>query len=288
MPDTFISNLSLSSLPETAVAHKKAMANAMQRWAGSRPLVDFVLPPGPTADPISDSALKFVEKPGASEGPVGADRPLRNPEDARSLFRGQTGEEAQAHDLLSTGVLGGEFLQSFVELQDSFRILFSGRKVQILEWNSLTDTAPASLLPLRPTGMFDQDAAHGLRRCAEELGTTLPSLRVPPRSLEAEERLMHEGRGLQRVVLSLPRDPCAGQPVQLVVDRLIQTGPGHAHDHEHNMASEMTPGSSASAQPTAGTHSRRALDEAAKENVRGSPGIAISGAEGGTQDFRFA
>jgi len=67
------------------------------------------------------------------------------------------------------------------------------------------------------TGVIDQDAAHDLRRDAEEVRSILPiGLALID---ETDEHLMDKGRRLQRVVGSLLPQLARGHASQLRVDK---------------------------------------------------------------------
>ncbi len=76
--------------------------------------------------------------------------------------------------------------------------------------------------------MVDQDPLHGDGRGAEEAAAV-----GERRGAQAEERLVDQRRGVERVPSALARQPGGGQPLQLLVDRREEAagrlgGPGPA------------------------------------------------------------
>jgi hypothetical protein len=114
---------------------------------------------------------------------------------------------------------GGEGQQVVVGRLDEDRV----------EVDSNSHPISASLQPLAAPGSLDQDAPHRLGRRGEEVAPAVERLRrVGPD--EPQVRLVDERRGLERLPRRLARQPCRGEPAELLVDQRQERpgGPGVA------------------------------------------------------------
>ena len=83
------------------------------------------------------------------------------------------------------------------------------------------DLFPAALLlplPLLATDLFNEDAPHGLGGGREEMPPRIPMLHAVNID-QAQVRLVHQGRGLQRLGAALLGHVRTGQLPQLLVDQ---------------------------------------------------------------------
>src|SRR5262249_54904587 len=99
--------MALSGTPQMSMRNRRSPSamDLRKKWSGVR-------------RPSGTLALKPVEQPGPSIGPQQIDGARRQAQDARGLVAGQTGEEAQFHQLRGPRVGGGELLQHFVKFEE--------------------------------------------------------------------------------------------------------------------------------------------------------------------------
>jgi hypothetical protein len=138
----------------------------------------------------------------------------RTPE-TRDAFL-EAGEEAQLHHARLARVERGEAGEGVVEGDDVERVLAAGAAGGGGRGLVERDAHAAVALgrPMAPR-VVHQDAAHGGGGDAEEVRAALP---VGVLADEAEEGLVEERGGLQRVAVALAAHGVDGEQVQLVVD----------------------------------------------------------------------
>ena len=130
----------------------------------------------------------------------------------------QAGEVAQVHELGLLGMLGGEPVQRVVQRQQLVRRLRDG-EVEAVEVDAVQRAA--ALDPPAPAGRIDEDPPHRFGRGGEKMPAAVPHLHLG-RVDEAQVRLVHEGRRLERLVGPLLADLAGGERAQLLVHQRQQ------------------------------------------------------------------
>ena len=115
---------------------------------------------------------------GSCVRPVSMGGNARDAKHFRRLFDRHAAEVSQGNESRLDGVLLFQFLQSFVQ-RDQFLGSHAGWQASDFDINPLQ--LAAVLDSLLSTGVFHQDAAHGLGRGGEEVAATVPVLGGRPR-----------------------------------------------------------------------------------------------------------
>ena len=127
------------------------------------------------------------------------------------------------------GYAGSQRLPRLVGRGRALEILLTGdmipaqRAYEIGLVNRVARQATAVLQRVPAPGLLDEDAAHGLGDRGEEVAAAVPAvLRFVPG--HAQERLVDQGRGLERLARRLAGQPRGGEPAEVVVDERQELG----------------------------------------------------------------
>jgi hypothetical protein len=124
-------------------------------------------------EPLVALALQLLEEPGPGVRPQQIGRAGRDPQDLGRLVARQSGKEAEFDQFRRPGVCLSQLLQHFIEVDEVV-----ARFVPYDQ--SLVQVDPCTLSPaldaVLAAGVLNEDAAHGLRRCREEVSARVPVL----------------------------------------------------------------------------------------------------------------
>ena len=158
--------------------------------------------------------FQLMKKPGAGMGPIIVGGAGGNSEDFGGFFEGHADEISQFYQFGFGLVLGGEFVERIIYRQQLI-IVARGGKVHVLDVHALLSAAVAPRV--FAAGVINQDAAHRLGCCGEEMSAVL-EFRVFLAD-QTQPSFMNQRRRLERLSGSLVRHPGGCQFAQLLIDQ---------------------------------------------------------------------
>lgn len=155
-----------------------------------------------------------MAEPGPGKAPIAPRRAIRDSKKLGGLLGAKSGEEAEFDEFRGARVFEGQRVEGLMDVnQRGF-----GRPIRFVEFLQV-DTFPAAAMAfgLSTTRSIDENAAHGFRGGAEEVGAILPGgLTV---ASESEPGFVDEGGGLERLPWGLTGELLGCQHTEFVVDQ---------------------------------------------------------------------
>lgn len=166
-------------------------------------------------------ALDILEEPGAGISPVAFGGGEGNLQSKSGLLEREADEIAELHQFRLAGFKGRQPLERFMDLQEM--VVLGGSSIgygAVIHIESFQATAMAQ--SPAPSGVVDEDVAHGFGGRANEMSAVIPArLRI---AAQAEPGFVHKGGGLQRVSGRLVRHSRRRDATQFLVHQRQQFG----------------------------------------------------------------